>query len=215
MRKTCLALGLTFLLAGCGAAPMTAADRASGGFAAAAKLGGGKAGGTGGGKRDAGKLVSKKPVSPVPTNAGLMFRLLDANADGAVTPAEWPYDAASIERGATPHATADKNHDGRIGEDEWMAFATARFQDAPFVAVDIAEGFLRVDLDASEKLTADEVGLFIGWLEAPVRASLYLDGEPISAWVKAGDLNRDFALDRAELERLLAQLMVRRFGDVG
>ncbi len=212
MHKTCLVLGLTFLLTACGAAPLSAVDRAAGGFAAAGKLSGGKAGG---GKRDAGKLVTKKPASPLPANAALMFRVIDADADGAVTNAEWPYDEAAILRGATPHATADKNGDGRIVENEWTAFALVRFKDAPFAAVDIADGFLRVDLDASEKLTADEVGLFVGWLPGHVRASLYLDSEPIAAWVKAGDLNRDFALDRAELDRLLGQLMVRRFGDVG
>lgn len=223
MRKTCLGLALTLLLAGCAATPLMAVDRAAGGFAAAGKAPGGKTPGGklggapsgGAGKRDAGKLVSVKPASPLAANVASMFRVMDGDGDGAISAAEWPYDEAAIVRGATPHATPDKDRDGRIGEAEWTAFGMARFKDAPFAAVDAAEVFGRVDLDASEQLTADEVGLFIRALAPRVRDSLYLDSEPVSAWVKAADLNRDFAVERSELERLLGRLMVKRFGDVG
>lgn len=209
MRKTTLVLALTVLLAGCGVGPQTAATRAGGAYGAAAA---GKKPTTG--KRDGGKLVSAGPGSPIAANVALMFATIDEDHDRAIVAAEWPYDADSLLRGATPHAVPDKDRDGRVSEAEWTAFGMARFKDAPFAQVDVAADFLKVDLDASNALTADEVGLFIGGLAAPVRASLYLDQESVSAWVKAADLDMNFAVDRAELDRLVGELMVRRFGDV-
>ena len=207
MRFLSLALGLSLLLTGCSAPSLMAASRPDGAFAAAGKAPANK--------RDVGKLVTKQPVSPLPLNVALVFRVLDANADGAIATDEWPYDDAAISRGAVPHATADRSRDGRITAEEWTTFATARFKEAPFARVLIADGFVRADLDATDALTADEVGLFVRALPASVAASLYLDSEPIAAWVKAADTDHDFALSLAELELLLGELMVRRFGDVG
>lgn len=208
--RVLLPLTLSLLLTACGGPSLLGAERAAGGFAAAGKQGGKQQP-----TRKEPVKQAAKPSAALAANVALMFKIMDEDADGAIVASEWPHDSDAVSRGATPHATPDKDRDGRIDAAEWTAFGLVRFKAAPFAAAEIEAGLLRADLDASTKLTADEVGLFIGGLPAATRASLYLDDEPVSAWVKAGDRDRDFALDRTELERLLGQLMIRRFGDVG
>jgi hypothetical protein len=211
MRALASLMTLT-LLAGCGAPALNATSRAAGGVGALRTLKGDKPAPR---KQDAGKLVTKKPVDPVPANVARVFAVLDANGDARVTAAEWPYDAARVERGAAALAQADKDRDGGVTRPEWTAFAQPRFADASFAQVAIPEAFAAADLDASGKLTADETYQLTKALPTRVREALYFDTEPTSHWVKLGDADRDFALDLGEVERLLATLMVRRFGDVG
>ena len=163
-----------------------------------------------------GKL--KKPTTTVnPTVAKtveMVFRVLDRNADGAIDALEWPFDADLIARGAPALALADADEGKKVEPAEWAAFATPRFTGPAFALVDLPAGLAKADKDGDGKLTPDETTAFFKALTAATRESLYLDTQPAAKWVEQADKNKDFALDKGELEHLLTGLIVRRMGDL-
>lgn len=192
------------LLPGCGLGAPMAAKRTAGALdAASAKK-----------KPTPPKLQRPQSAPPELDAAGFTFRWMDRNADGTIEPLEWPIPAAANALGAPGFADVDADLDKKVTAFEWNTFALPRFHGAAYAQVDVIESFKAQDKDHGGKLTPDE---FKQWLKAlPEGAldALYLDTKSVSEWVLAADKNHDYGLDQAELETLLASLIMRRLGDV-
>lgn len=187
--------------------PVNQASRASGALAAAnlAKKN----------KPAADKFDRPKAEPNEMINAGLCFKLMDRNADGKLEAIEWPISAAAIAQGAPSFKDADADLDKAVTAYEWTSFARPRFYQAPYAQADIAGLFTEQDKDHGKKLTPEELSQFVKALPNATRDALYLETKSISEWMLGADKNHDYALDLAELEALIASLMLRRMGDVG